>query len=82
MKKDKLMQEFESMKIDNANSVYGGMDKPGDPTICDRDTTYLTNSPSIFATTDTCTDRVEDDTEVDYTLNDATYVFLNPMYRP
>jgi len=42
MKKQNLMQEFESLKVENANAVYGGMDDYWEKVYCEEDTQYTT----------------------------------------
>lgn len=78
MKKDKLMQEFENMKIDNANFVYGGSSDHWEESVCSRETQYTTSGTQ--QTTDKKTDTVVDDREL-IIDPDATGVVL-PIIFP
>lgn len=60
MKKDALMQEFENLKIENSNQVFGG-EQPSDQTVCDQPTQYETLLGNNQKKTDTKTDRATDD---------------------
>lgn len=79
MKKQNLMQEFESLKIEKASSLYGGQCGDGD-TICEISCNYPT-APD--GKTDTKTDRIVDDKE-NYCPADKTRVELPyiPPIRP
>lgn len=73
------MQEFESLKIEKTNGLWGGQDAYGD-TVCDITSNYTTNPNS---TPDTKTDRLTDDKEMacpsDNTRVQLPYVFpINP----
>ncbi len=80
MKKNKLMQEFKNLEIENASSVYGGQGDYLRDSYCDRECQYTTAGSQ--ATTDKKTDRVVDEFELVIEA-DGTYVApYQPIIKP